>query len=101
MFNSSISVVNKQVLQKKSLSFGISVKRLKEVMNDYKMYPSITPIENNQWSSTLQRGGDYQVFCNNTPIQVTYRNQNELLPKIANSIPDGSKLQKVQFLTTA
>lgn len=95
------SVLNRQVPQNKSLGFGISSARLKELMNTYKMYPSITPIANNQWSSTLAIGGDYQVFCNNTPIQVTYRNQNELLPKMANSIPVGSKLQKVQFLTIA
>ena len=45
--------------------------------------------------------GDYELFCNNSPIQVTYRNEYQLLPKIANRIPDGSNLQKVQFLTKA
>ena len=94
-------VSNRQIQQKKSLSFGITQKRLKEIMDTYKVYPSITLDENNQWSAKLKMDGDYELFCNNSPIQVTYRNEYQLLPKIANRIPDGSNLQKVQFLTKA
>ena len=41
-------VSNRQIQQKKSLSFGITQKRLKEIMDTYKVYPSITLDENNQ-----------------------------------------------------
>ncbi|MEI8389459.1 MAG: hypothetical protein WCG23_06195 [bacterium] len=87
------SVLNRQVPQKKSLSFGISPERLKELMDSKNISLQVDPIKDTKYlSGTLKYNGCDVFINNNTLISQTAKSEPEILSGLAKSIPEGSTL---------
>ena len=91
MFNLN-SVLNRQVQPKKSLGFGISPERLKELMDSKNISLQVDPIKDTKYLSGTLKYKGCDVFINNTSISQTAKNEPEILSGLAKSIPEGSTL---------
>ena len=99
MFNLN-SVLNKQVPQNKSLGFGISSARLKEIMSSNDISLQLDPIKGTKYlSGTLKYNGCDVFINNNTVIAQTAKSKSEIISGLAKSIPDGAILSA--FITRA